>query len=106
MTTTISQFLHHQFKIQNIFITSDSKRVLSIDVSGISRYRDSHVNYSIDSILLNAKFIILFFINSYFRLWQADSGVVLLSFCKQTPCIQLQMIDNMLFQIAGKNNNR
>ena len=74
MTSTVSQFTHHQFKIQSIFISADSKRVMSGDAGGI------------------------------FRFWQVDSGVVLIVISK--PSFQMvQMVHNMLFQIAGKNNN-
>ena len=75
MTSHVSQFIHHQFKIQFISISADSKRVMSGDVGGI------------------------------FRFWQVDSGAVLIVISK--PSIHMvQMVGNMVFQLAGKNNNR
>lgn len=45
-------------------------------------------------------------VSGIFRYWQVDSGAVLIVFQKiPSPCSQYQMVDNMLFQIAGKNNN-
>lgn len=75
MTSTISQFSHHQFKIQSLFISSDSKRVMSGDVGG------------------------------FFRLWQVDTGDTIIVISK--PSIHmLQMVENIVFQLSGKNNNR